>query len=148
MMFDEMAQCRLYPPLYRESELAAGDLLSVVLLRDSKPPLWDAVSDWIDRNGPIGNSVVCRLGGVGTQSAFRFRSSGLNWDSWSLYPVEAGETWHTRSAFGPRTCRLFSALRENNAPRGRYLPPTQRLANGVVLSAPARFAVNVREARM
>jgi ATP-dependent DNA helicase RecG len=54
MMFDEMAQRSLYPPLYRESELAAGSVVTVVLMCDSKPPLWDAVSEWIDRNGPIG----------------------------------------------------------------------------------------------
>jgi len=71
MMFDEMAQRSLYPPLYRESELAAGSVVTVVLMCDEKPPLWDAVSEWIDRNGSIGNAVVCRLGGVNTQSAFR-----------------------------------------------------------------------------
>jgi ATP-dependent DNA helicase RecG len=71
MMFDEMAQCRLYPPLYLESEEAAGDLVTVVLMRDSKAPLWDAVSDWIDHHGPIGNAVVCRLGGLKTVKASR-----------------------------------------------------------------------------
>lgn len=61
----------LYPPQYRESSGAAGDSVTVVLISDPRPPLWDLVSDWIDRNGPIGNAVVCRLGDLDTVKASR-----------------------------------------------------------------------------
>src|SRR5689334_12979061 len=71
MMFSEMERAGLYAPLYRESSGAAGDSVTVALLSDSKPPLWDLVCDWIDRNGTISNAVVCRLGGLDTVKASR-----------------------------------------------------------------------------
>ncbi len=71
MMFSEMERAGLYPPQYRESSGAAGDSITLVLLSDPRPALWDLVSDWIDRNGPIGNRVVCRLGKLDTFKASR-----------------------------------------------------------------------------
>jgi len=71
MMFAEMERAGLYPPLYRESSGAAGDSVTVILLSDTKPPSWDLVSEWIDRNGPIGNAVVCALSGLDTVKASR-----------------------------------------------------------------------------
>jgi ATP-dependent DNA helicase RecG len=71
MMFSEMQGAGLYPPQYRESSLAAGDCLTVVLLTEPKEPLWDLVSEWIDRNGPVGNSIVCKLGGLRAVKASR-----------------------------------------------------------------------------
>lgn len=71
MMFDEMDRAGLYPPLYRESVQAAGDMLTLVLINEPKIPLWDAVSDWIDRNGPVNNATVCQLGVLDRARAFR-----------------------------------------------------------------------------
>ncbi len=71
MMFSEMERAGLYPPVYRELSGAAGDSVVVTLMSDAKPQLWDLVSEWIDRNGPIGNSSVCKLGTLDTVKASR-----------------------------------------------------------------------------
>ena len=71
MMFSEMERAGLYPPQYLESSLAAGDCVSLVLMNAPKHKLWDAVSDWIDENGSVGNSAVCALGELNTDQASR-----------------------------------------------------------------------------
>jgi ATP-dependent DNA helicase RecG len=72
MMFSEMERAGLYPPLYRESSSAAGESVVVTLMSDPKSRLWDLVSEWIDRNGPIGNAQVRTLGGLDRSKASRF----------------------------------------------------------------------------
>ena len=69
MMFAQMAQAKLYEPLYREQVDAAVPTLCVTLLNEERPPLWVQVSDWIDRNGPIANADVCRIAEVDTLKA-------------------------------------------------------------------------------
>jgi ATP-dependent DNA helicase RecG len=56
MMFFEMAAAKLYPPQYRQSPDAGVESVTVTLLNLERPSAWDEVSDWIDRNGPIGNA--------------------------------------------------------------------------------------------
>ena len=34
-----------------------------------RPPIWEQVSDWIDRNGPISNGELCRIAGLDTLKA-------------------------------------------------------------------------------
>ena len=31
--------------------------------------MWDEVSDWVDRNGPIANADLCRIAGIDTLKA-------------------------------------------------------------------------------
>lgn len=56
MMFAEMAAAKLYPPQYRQTSEAAVETVTVTLLNLERPSVWNEVSDWIDRNGPIGNA--------------------------------------------------------------------------------------------
>lgn len=69
MMFAQMAQAKLYEPLYREQVETAVPTLVVTLLNEERPPLWVQVSDWIDRNGPITNSRLREISGLDTLAA-------------------------------------------------------------------------------
>ncbi len=93
MMFSEMQDAGLYPPQYRESSLAAGDCLTVVLLTEPKDPLWDRVSEWIDRNGPLSNSTLCRLGKLHKVKASRQLKK---WTDIGLLQMSESQGWRNR----------------------------------------------------
>lgn len=69
MMFHVMQANNLYPPLYREIRDQAQEGVQVILLNEERPPMWEQVSDWMDRNGPIVNSDLCRIAQVDTLKA-------------------------------------------------------------------------------
>jgi len=69
MMFNLMRERNLYPPQYRESRNQAQEAVSVTLLNEEPLPIWEQVSDWIDRNGPISNGILCQIAGVDTLKA-------------------------------------------------------------------------------
>lgn len=69
MMFNLMHAGRLYPPLYREMRDQAQDAISLTLLNEESPPVWEQVSEWIDRNGPIANSDLCAIAELDTLKA-------------------------------------------------------------------------------
>ncbi len=93
MMFSEMERAGLYPPQYRESSLAAGDCLTVVLMTEPKDPLWGLVSEWIDLNGPIGNSTLCQLGGLNKVKASRALKK---WTALGLLQASESQGWRNR----------------------------------------------------
>ncbi|TXI47882.1 MAG: hypothetical protein E6Q50_12475 [Lysobacter sp.] len=66
MMFSVMRSNNLYPPQFREIREEAQDAIIVTLLNEEQPPIWGQVSDWIDRNGPIGNRDLCVIAGLDT----------------------------------------------------------------------------------
>lgn len=69
MMFAEMRAANLYPPFYGETRDTAQPSVIVSLLNEERPPIWEQVSDWMDRNGPLANSDLCRIAGVDTLRA-------------------------------------------------------------------------------
>ncbi len=69
MMFNLMREGKLYPPQYRELREQAQEAISVTLLNEESPPIWEQVSDWIDRNGPIANSDLCAIAELDTLKA-------------------------------------------------------------------------------
>ncbi len=71
MMFSEMAAAKLYPPQYRQSTEAAVESVTVTLLNLERPSVWDEVSDWIDREGSIGNAKLRAISGWDTLAASR-----------------------------------------------------------------------------
>jgi ATP-dependent DNA helicase RecG len=71
MMFSEMAAAKLYPPQYRQSTEAAIESVTVTLLNLERPSVWDEVSDWIDREGSIGNAKLRAISGWDTLAASR-----------------------------------------------------------------------------
>ena len=71
MMFNVMRTSNLYPPQYREMREQAQEAIVVTLLNEERPPIWEQVSDWIDRNGPIANGDLCQIANVDTLKASR-----------------------------------------------------------------------------
>lgn len=66
MMFAEMRAANLFPPFFNENRDVAQPSVIVALLNEERPPVWEQVSDWIDRNGPLANSDLCRIAEVDT----------------------------------------------------------------------------------
>ncbi|MEW5754888.1 MAG: hypothetical protein AB1810_01160 [Pseudomonadota bacterium] len=61
---------KVYISKYKDSHVeAAQAAVLVILLNEERPPVWEQVSDWIDRNGPLANSDLCRIAGVDTLKA-------------------------------------------------------------------------------
>lgn len=69
MMFATMRAVGLYPPFYISRPHLANDAVSVMLLNEERPPVWEQVSDWIDRHGHITNRDLCKIVGVDTLKA-------------------------------------------------------------------------------
>lgn len=69
MMFTVMRANSLYPPQYLEQREQAQEAVMVTLLNEERPPVWEQVSDWMDRNGPISNSELCAISGLDTLKA-------------------------------------------------------------------------------
>ncbi len=69
MMFAEMAAAKLYPPQYNQNTDTAVESVAVTLLNLARPSIWDEVSDWIDRNGPIANSKLREISEMDTLAA-------------------------------------------------------------------------------
>lgn len=68
-MFNLMRAGNLYPPQYRELRDQAQEAILVTLLNEERPPIWEQVSDWMDRHGPIANSDLCQIAGLDTLKA-------------------------------------------------------------------------------
>jgi len=66
MMFSEMAAAHLFPPRYRQHLGVTTESVTVTLFNLERPTVWDEVSDWIDRNGPIANSDLCSIASLDT----------------------------------------------------------------------------------
>jgi len=69
MMFAEMRAANLYPPFYSENRDAAQASVVVSLLNEERPPIWEQVSSWMDRNGSLANGDLCQIAGVDTLKA-------------------------------------------------------------------------------
>ena len=69
MMFAEMAAAKLYPPQYHQNTDTAVESVMVTLLNLARPSVWDEVSDWIERNGPIANSKLREIAHLDTLAA-------------------------------------------------------------------------------
>jgi len=71
MMFSLMRANSLYPPQYQELHGQAQEAVMVTLLNEERTPIWEQVSDWMDRHGPIGNRQLCAISGLDTLKASR-----------------------------------------------------------------------------
>jgi len=71
MMFSAMRLNNLFPPMYREIRDQAQEAIIVTLLNEECPPMWEQVSEWMDRNGSIGNADLCLITGLDTLKASR-----------------------------------------------------------------------------
>lgn len=69
MMFAEMSAAKLYPPQYSQNTEAAVEHVTVTLLNLVRPTVWNEVSHWIERNGPIANAQLREIAGLDTLAA-------------------------------------------------------------------------------
>jgi ATP-dependent DNA helicase RecG len=69
MMFTIMRASSLYPPQFRELREQVQEMVMVTLLNEERPPVWEQVSDWMARHGPISNSELCRIAALDTLKA-------------------------------------------------------------------------------
>lgn len=71
MMFQQMKAQGLFPPQYSVSRDAAVPSVTVTLLNEARPPVWEQVSDWIDKHGYIANRDLRKIAAVETLDASR-----------------------------------------------------------------------------
>lgn len=64
MMFGTMQTSGLYPPLYLTRPYQVRESVRVILLNEHRPSAWEQVSEFIDKNGPIGNAQVRSIMGT------------------------------------------------------------------------------------
>jgi ATP-dependent DNA helicase RecG len=69
MMFAEMRAANLFPPFFAENIIPEQPSVIVTLLNEERPPIWEQVSDWIEREGPLSNSELCKIAGIDTLKA-------------------------------------------------------------------------------
>jgi ATP-dependent DNA helicase RecG len=69
MMFALMRNKGLYPPAYRELRDQAQEAVVVALSNEEQPAMWDQVSAWMDRHGPISNKNLCDIAAIDTLKA-------------------------------------------------------------------------------
>ncbi|MBK9955080.1 MAG: putative DNA binding domain-containing protein [Rhodocyclaceae bacterium] len=71
MMFATMRAQGLYPPQYMVNRDSAIPSVTVALLNEHRPAIWEQVADWIDRHGHIANRDLRRIAGAETLEATR-----------------------------------------------------------------------------
>lgn len=69
MMFGTMRETGLYPPLYQTRPQTERESVTVVLLNENRPSVWEQVSDFVDKHGAIGNKEVRQI--LGTEDTLR-----------------------------------------------------------------------------
>ena len=71
MMFSEMKARGLYPPAYSVRQESAIPTVTVTLLNEQRPAVWEQVSAFIDKNGAIANRDLRQIAGLETLQATR-----------------------------------------------------------------------------
>ena len=114
MMFAEMAHARLYPPQYRQVADANKESVTVTLLNMERPTVWDEVSDWIDRNGPIANSDICQIASVDTLKASKMLKAWEDQGVLARLPDRAKRnTAYVKPAQADEQADLLSSVLDN-----------------------------------
>jgi ATP-dependent DNA helicase RecG len=108
MMFHLMQVGNLYPPQYREFRNQTQQTITVTLLNEERPPVWTQVSDWIDRNGPIGNGDLRQIAELDTLSASKLLK---RWVEQGLLEHNATQGKRNRVYYKPSVTDEASARR-------------------------------------
>lgn len=117
MMFAEMRAQGLYPPQYVVNRDAAVPSVTVTLLNEQRPAVWEQVSDWIQRYGHIANRDLRQIANVETLEASRMFKG---WVERSLLVVDdtkgkRGTVYRKPVETPLDSLSLFSNTDENNA---------------------------------
>jgi ATP-dependent DNA helicase RecG len=116
MMFAEMRAQGLYPPQYAVNRDAAIPSVRVTLLNEQRPPVWEQVSDWVDRHGYVANRDLRQIAGVDTLEASRTLKS---WVERGLLIADdskgkRGTVYRKRASPPADALSLFSEAGDNN----------------------------------
>jgi ATP-dependent DNA helicase RecG len=71
MMFSEMKARGLYPPNYFVHHESVIPTVTVRLLNEQRPAIWEQVSSFVDRNGSIANRDLRKIADLETLQATR-----------------------------------------------------------------------------
>lgn len=116
MMFAEMRAGGLCPPQYTVNRDSAVPTVTVTLLNEQRPAVWEQVSDWIARNGHIANRHLRHIANVETLEATRMLKGWV--ESGLLLADDAkgkrGTVYRKPAAPPPDSLTLFSEAAENN----------------------------------
>jgi ATP-dependent DNA helicase RecG len=120
MMFGTMHSVGLYPPLYLTRPQHARESVTVVLLNENRPSVWEQVSDALDKHGTIGNMGVRRI--LGTEDVLRASKLLKNWVNHGLLEVANPEEGtrvraYRKPSSGPETM-LFPIFGGKETPSG------------------------------
>jgi len=75
MMFSEMRAGGLYPPRYSVRQESAIPSVTVTLLNEQRPAVWEQVSAFVDKNGAIANRDLRKIANLETLQATRMLKS-------------------------------------------------------------------------
>lgn len=124
MMFNLMRAQNLYPPQYRELRQQAQEAISVTLLNEESPSIWEQVSDWVDRNGSISNRELCQIADLDTLKASKQLK---RWVEQGLLVSNQTSGTRNREYFKPdaesgaQSPRLLSESSESNSEHAKKL---------------------------
>ena len=113
MMFGTMRDTGLYPPVYVTRPVIEREAVVLLLLNESRPSVWEQVSDFIDRHGSIGNTEV--RGFLGTDDTLRASKQIKGW-------VDRGLLIVANPQAGKRLRRYTKPNAESPAPLFSELP--------------------------
>jgi ATP-dependent DNA helicase RecG len=71
MMFGEMKAKGLYPPRYEVRHESAVPTVTVTLLNEQRPAVWEQVSAFLDKHGSIANRDLRKIANLDTLKATR-----------------------------------------------------------------------------
>ncbi|MEX0718261.1 MAG: ATP-binding protein [Planctomycetaceae bacterium] len=111
MMFGTMREAGLYPPQYLTRPRIERDAVVVFLRNQHRPSIWEQVTDYIERNGTIGNAEVRRL--IGTDDTLGVSKQLKNWVEQGLLVVanpDAGRNVRRYMLPGTEFLDFFSNL--------------------------------------
>lgn len=117
MMFATMRAQGLYPPQYAVSRDSAIPSVTVTLLNERRPAVWEQVADWIERHGHIANRDLRNIAGVETLEATRMLKG---WVERGLLLMDEtrgkrGTVYRKPSPQPDGELSLFSSAIENNS---------------------------------
>ena len=115
MMFREMSTAQLYPPQYTQNTERAVESVTVTLFNLERPTVWDEVSDWIDRNGPISNGQLREIAKVDIAAASLMLRDWVQQGLLASLPDRGRRNAAYAKVATPRAGDLFVNGENNNA---------------------------------
>ena len=85
MMFETMGAAGLYPPLFLTRATTGRDSVTVLMLNESRPTVWDQVCRCLDEHGTIANAEVRTI--MGTEDTLAASRALKGWVEHGLLVV-------------------------------------------------------------